>query len=211
MVASRLTIGTQQKAPRRTIDSGFSARPSHGSGCRAVAQAWERAPDLPEPPYRLRSNRRPNSVRRTNQSKQNQINPRKKAWFSLDFFGRIQTFQRVTANPNKKIFPRFIVRLSLGARLSSAALNKRALDSVIRKDIAQTFCFLKQMQGSRFARPWPIRRAKRGSETSSWAMVKRRSQQPTDGGKRASRPRQSRRARAPRSKAPACRGDLRSP
>ena len=146
-----------------------------------------------------------------NQSKQNQINPRKKAWFSLDSFGRIQTFQRVTANPNKKIFPRFIVRRSLGAGLSSAALNKRALDSVIRKDIAQTFCFLKQMQDSRFARPWLIRRAKRGSETSSWAMVKRRSQQPTDGGKRASRPRQSRRARAPRSKAPACRGDLRSP
>jgi len=55
-----------------------------------------------------------------NESKQNQINPRKKAWFSLDSFGRIQTFQRVTENPNKKIFPRFIVCLSLGAGLSSA-------------------------------------------------------------------------------------------
>jgi hypothetical protein len=32
-----------------------------------------------------------------------QGNPRKKAWISLDSFGRIGAFQRVTTNPNKKI------------------------------------------------------------------------------------------------------------
>ena len=37
-----------------------------------------------------------------NKSKENQIKPRKKAWISLDSFGRIRTFQRVTANPSKK-------------------------------------------------------------------------------------------------------------
>jgi hypothetical protein len=37
-------------------------------------------------------------------SKQIQIKPRKKAWISLDSFGGIWTFQRVTANPNKN-FP----------------------------------------------------------------------------------------------------------
>src|SRR4029077_18302335 len=39
-----------------------------------------------------------------NKAKQNQINPSKKAWISLDSFGRIGTFQWVTTNPNKKIF-----------------------------------------------------------------------------------------------------------
>jgi hypothetical protein len=32
------------------------------------------------------------------------MNPRKKAWISLDSFGRIGTFQWITANPSKKIF-----------------------------------------------------------------------------------------------------------
>jgi hypothetical protein len=41
-----------------------------------------------------------------NSSKQNQIKPSKKAWISLDSFGRIGTYQWVTANPNKKIFSR---------------------------------------------------------------------------------------------------------
>jgi hypothetical protein len=41
-----------------------------------------------------------------NKSKENQGKPRKKAWISLDSFGRIGTFQRVTANPNKKILCR---------------------------------------------------------------------------------------------------------
>jgi hypothetical protein len=40
-----------------------------------------------------------------NKRKQIQIKPRKKAWISLDSFGRIGPFQWVTANPNKKIFP----------------------------------------------------------------------------------------------------------
>jgi hypothetical protein len=42
-----------------------------------------------------------------NKSKRNQGNPNKKAWISLDSFGRIGAFQWVTANPNKKIFPSF--------------------------------------------------------------------------------------------------------
>jgi hypothetical protein len=32
------------------------------------------------------------------------LGPRKKAWISVDSFGRIETFQWVTTNPNKKIF-----------------------------------------------------------------------------------------------------------
>jgi hypothetical protein len=42
-----------------------------------------------------------------NKSKKNQGNPSKKAWISLDSFGRIGPFQWVTANPNKKIFSLF--------------------------------------------------------------------------------------------------------
>ena len=40
-----------------------------------------------------------------NKCKKNQGNPRKKAWISLDSFGRIGAFQWVTANPNKNSFP----------------------------------------------------------------------------------------------------------
>ena len=40
-----------------------------------------------------------------NKSKEIQGNPRKKAWISLDSFGRIGTYQGVTANPSKKILP----------------------------------------------------------------------------------------------------------
>jgi hypothetical protein len=47
---------------------------------------------------------KPLSGRQTkpNKSKEIQGNPRKKAWISLDSFGRIVVFQRVTVNPNKK-------------------------------------------------------------------------------------------------------------
>jgi hypothetical protein len=45
------------------------------------------------------------SPARPNKRKQIQIKERKKAWISLDSFGRIGPFQWVTANPNKKIFP----------------------------------------------------------------------------------------------------------
>jgi hypothetical protein len=38
-----------------------------------------------------------------NKSKENQINPSKKACISLDSLGRIGAFQGVTTNPNKKI------------------------------------------------------------------------------------------------------------
>jgi hypothetical protein len=55
----------------------------------------------------------------TSFSKPNQANPNKKAWISLYSFGRIEAFQRVTANPNKKF-------LSL-ASPSADALNGAAL------------------------------------------------------------------------------------
>jgi hypothetical protein len=42
-----------------------------------------------------------------NSSKENQIKPRKKAWISLDSFGRFGAFQWVTANPNKTILSLF--------------------------------------------------------------------------------------------------------
>ena len=50
----------------------------------------------------LRRNR-PSRFRPPNKFKENQGKPREKAWISLESFGRIGTFQRVTANPNKKI------------------------------------------------------------------------------------------------------------
>jgi hypothetical protein len=46
------------------------------------------------------------------------MNPSKKAWISLDSFGRFGAFQWVTRNPNKKIFPCFDSRAGLcGQRL----------------------------------------------------------------------------------------------
>ena len=69
-------------------------------GC-AAAQACEGAPIC-----RRRLPRSPNRRRRTGSAaKQIQAKPRKKAWISLDSFGRIRTFQWVTTNPNKKSFP----------------------------------------------------------------------------------------------------------
>jgi hypothetical protein len=47
-----------------------------------------------------------------------QVNPRKNAWISLDSFGRIGTFQGVTANPNKKIFPSLNSRYGLCSKPS---------------------------------------------------------------------------------------------
>jgi hypothetical protein len=41
------------------------------------------------------------------------MNPSKKAWISLDSFGRFGAFQWVTANPKKKILPRLNSRLGL--------------------------------------------------------------------------------------------------
>jgi hypothetical protein len=40
-----------------------------------------------------------------NKTKQIQIKPRKKAWISLDSFGRIGAFQWVTGEKNRKKFP----------------------------------------------------------------------------------------------------------
>jgi hypothetical protein len=51
-----------------------------------------------------------------NKTKQNQIEPSKKAWISLVFFGGIGAFQRVTGEKNKKI-------LSVTARVEGCAQN----------------------------------------------------------------------------------------
>jgi hypothetical protein len=54
----------------------------------------------------MTSRSRPRGQANPNKSKENQGKPNKKAWISLDSFGRIGTFQWVTANPNKKtLFP----------------------------------------------------------------------------------------------------------
>jgi hypothetical protein len=87
-----------------------------------------------------------------NKSKEIQRNPRKKAWISLDSFGRIGTYQGVTANPNKKIFSPVTLCLKSHNRLSRAAPARPAgfdqatgqiysMDSDSRKDICQAFCF----------------------------------------------------------------------
>jgi hypothetical protein len=60
----------------------------------------------------------PNGESPANKSKENQIKPRKKAWISLDSFGRIGAFQWVAANPNKKTF-------FLAARVSGCASPHR--------------------------------------------------------------------------------------
>jgi hypothetical protein len=54
-------------------------------------------------------------------SKKIQGKPRKKACISLFSLGRIGTFQWVTANPNKKIWPRFNSRLGLRAKRINVA------------------------------------------------------------------------------------------
>jgi hypothetical protein len=52
-----------------------------------------------------RSGQPSGAKRRTpNKSKEIQTIPRKKAWISLDSFGRFGTFQWLTTNPSKKIF-----------------------------------------------------------------------------------------------------------
>jgi hypothetical protein len=84
-----------------------------------------------------------------NKSKENQANPNKKAWISLDSFGRIGTFQWVTANPNKKkLFPYHTVAkisqphlVSFSEQASSQGLE---LHSGREKAIAHISDFRKQ-------------------------------------------------------------------
>ena len=56
---------------------------------------------------------------RPNKSKENQTKPRKKAWISLDSFGRFGTFQCFTGNPNKKISAALNSRVRLCENLSA--------------------------------------------------------------------------------------------
>jgi hypothetical protein len=85
------------------------------------------------------------------------VNPRKKACISLDSFGRIGTFQWVTANPNKKIFSRLNSRSGLQAEcLKPGIMSVAPLDSLspsqdgLPNEIAVTHAsgFSKKMTGS---------------------------------------------------------------
>jgi hypothetical protein len=94
--------GAAATAPGVGLITGFPAQPSRRlvMGCTA-AQACEGAPICGR-----RLPRSPNRRRRTGSAaKQIQAKPSKIAWFYLVLFVRIGTFQWVTANPNKKIFP----------------------------------------------------------------------------------------------------------
>ena len=62
-----------------------------------------------------------------NKSKETQRNPRKKAWISLDSFGRIWTYQWVTTNPNK-IFSRVTLCLKTRNRLFRSAPARPRFD-----------------------------------------------------------------------------------
>src|SRR5271168_3361494 len=96
---------------------------------------------------------RPSSM--PNSSKQNQIKPSKKAWISLDSFGRIGTFQWVTANPNKKIFSPVTLCPKCHKRsFSFAGLEPRACSTARSSppaeiDIAQIMDFEKRLQKKR--------------------------------------------------------------
>jgi hypothetical protein len=83
------------------VIAAFPAQPSHRLGVlrgRAGADA-----DFGLPQLRPSSAEPWKGVRRPNKRKPMQIKPWKKAWISLDSFGRIGSFQWVTANPNKKL------------------------------------------------------------------------------------------------------------
>jgi hypothetical protein len=76
----------------------------------------------------------PNGEFLANKSKKNQIKPRKKAWISLDSFGRFGAFQWVTANPNKKVLFACGSRLRLCLSLPGAHSERsfRSAESIQR-------------------------------------------------------------------------------
>jgi hypothetical protein len=82
-----------------------------------------------------------------NKTKEIQGNPSKKACISLDSFGGIETFQWVTANPNKKIFLFvFFTKLRRNIRFSFAARTPwRPGSPGSKKTIAQIPIFEKTM------------------------------------------------------------------
>jgi hypothetical protein len=91
-------------------------------------------------------------LRGTTKGKQNQIKPSKSAWISLVLFGRIRTFQWVTANPNKKnLFPSHTLA-QISQPLSSPLSPRRwaAQDRGVRSDaensITRILFFRKKMQ-----------------------------------------------------------------
>jgi hypothetical protein len=77
-----------------------------GSATRTGGGCWPKRHARPSTPSSRPEPRRPRAqprVRPVSQTKPNK--PRKFAYISLDSFGRIGTFQWVTANLNKKTFP----------------------------------------------------------------------------------------------------------
>jgi hypothetical protein len=93
----------------------------------------------------------PNDAGPPNKSKLFQGKPRKKTWISLDSFGRIGTYQWVTANPNEKNLFSCHTAPSRRKRLFSSPLRMdwREIDPAIGKKLAHDFCFFnKNTEGS---------------------------------------------------------------
>ena len=88
-----------------------------------------------------------------NKSKENQRNPRKKAWISLDSFGQIGPFQWVTANPRKKFLSVCFRRRPTDYRPPGRipTLVETSTDSVFRKEIAVGTCEQNRSRGSRYS------------------------------------------------------------
>jgi hypothetical protein len=87
-----------------------------------------------------------------NKTKESQTNPSKKAWISLDSFGQYGAFQRVTTNPNKKIFPGLNSRLRLCAEVLNTSflalpkpVSQRAAFSDDPHTITQLQIFIKEL------------------------------------------------------------------
>jgi hypothetical protein len=109
------------------------------------------APDLARPSLqkrgRLLGKIQPESETGARKSKENQIKPRKKAWIFLDSFGRIETFQCVTAIPNRNFSPRPNSRrrlwatLLLAAKSSCRTAQRRSPSSAMGRQITQTCGF----------------------------------------------------------------------
>jgi hypothetical protein len=89
-------------------------------------------------------------------SKQDQADPRKKAWISLVLFARIGTFQWVTAIPNRKILilvSGCVQNISCGLFILFPARPRGGFDPAIGKTIARNSDSNKQMRRARNSHP----------------------------------------------------------
>ena len=107
-------------ASRRATRTGSGATAGRYRPSRRGGQISSRARlDRPQGPQNATCGRVP--------SKKIQAKPRKNAWICLVLFVGIGTFQGVTANPNKKIFPGFDSPLGLYAKRASILLAARPI------------------------------------------------------------------------------------